>query len=173
MESAGSQQLPVLISYSVFRPQETGLAIEICSFLSPGPEKLRHQPETRVLKLRVFRCDAPTELAQWGDDSALSRKNRYFCAPHRTCSVEAMIEIGAPRGAIIRSTEHSSEGADCPCFPGVVHNRRPTERSSEETGRNFKTCERGRMPRSSVARVGLVFALQTIRTGHARVPRVA
>lgn len=69
-------------------------------------------PVVEVLKSRVFRCDAPTELAQWSDDSALSPKNQYFCAPHRTCSVEAMIEIGASRGAIIRSTEHSSEGAD-------------------------------------------------------------
>ena len=79
------------------------------------------------------------------------RRTEGSFAPHRTCSVEAMIEV-APRERIIRSTEWNSAGAELPCVPcQVVQNRRPTEPSSEETARGF-TVDLGSQHRESLAR---------------------
>ena len=45
------------------------------------------------------------------------RRTQGPFAPRRACSVEAMIEFGARRRPIIRSTEQSSAGADLACGP--------------------------------------------------------
>ena len=121
--------------------------------LWPVPKNLQHEPDAQVLKLCFTAKDAPTELAQWSDDSALSGKNPTI--PGSPPSLLCGSNDCNPRDLPANHSLHRTNLRSVPSSAGALRSlffRRSAKSSSHrassvETVPNFKTRKRGRVIR--------------------------